>query len=62
MLPHAWWWLVETLSSWGGRIGCRVLDRHHYLACRGGSDHQVVDGRIQRVRVAEGRWVPARRR
>lgn len=55
-----WGAVTEPPIVWAGRLGCRVLDRHHYLACRGRSDHGTVGGRIQRVRVVDGRWVPVR--
>lgn len=43
------WWLTEYPIVWAGRLGCRLLDRHHYLACRGRMDHTAdATGRIVR--------------
>ncbi len=49
-----WWAVAEPVVVWAGRLGCRVLDRHHYLACRGRRDHLVSD--------RHGYPAPARRR
>lgn len=45
-LEANWVAATDPLIGWTGRLGCRVLDRHHYLACRGRADHgaRVVDG------------------
>jgi hypothetical protein len=31
--------ITEWITHTAGRIGCRVLNRHHYAACRGRADH-----------------------
>lgn len=44
-ISASWGAVTEPLVVWAGRLGCRVLDRHHYLACRGRRDHLVSDRR-----------------
>lgn len=61
VVVRIWVAATDPIIHRAGRLGCRVLDRHQYRACRGRSDHAPIDGRIQRVRVVDGRWVPARR-
>ena len=48
-----WWWLTDWLTLMAGRLGCRVLNQHHYAACRGRRDHGPAVG---------SRGYPVRRR